>query len=75
MDNGLLVLIGFLVVFIGYFIPGIIASKRKHQDAGAIWVVNIFLGWTFLGWVAALIWANTRVVANNNGVVINNIST
>lgn len=40
-----------------YFLPGIIASRRHHSSAGGIWVVNIFLGWTFLGWVIALAWA------------------
>jgi hypothetical protein len=24
----------------------------------AIFVLNLFLGWTFVGWVVALVWAN-----------------
>jgi hypothetical protein len=37
-----------------YFLPWIIAGKRSHHQHGAIAVINIFLGWTFLDWVIAL---------------------
>ena len=37
-----------------YMLPAIIAGIRKHHQGGAILVVNLFLGWTFLGWVIAL---------------------
>ena len=42
----------FLAVF--YFIPSLIAGFRNHRSAGSIFVINLFLGWTFLGWVIAL---------------------
>lgn len=48
-----------LIVLFVYFLPIIIASSRKHSNGGAIFVVNLFLGWTFLGWVWALAWAHT----------------
>lgn len=49
-----------LVVVIGlYFLPFITASKRGHRNRAAIGVMNLFLGWTGLGWVGALIWAFT----------------
>lgn len=37
-----------------YFIPTIIAGFRKLPSAGSVAVVNLFLGWTFIGWVVAL---------------------
>jgi Superinfection immunity protein len=40
-----------------YFLPALIARDRKHHNAAAIFVLNLLLGWTLLGWVAALIWA------------------
>jgi hypothetical protein len=40
-----------------YFLPFIVAIARKHLDSTAIFVLNLFLGWTFFGWVIALIWA------------------
>ena len=43
-----------------YFIPAYLAHKRHHENASAITVLNIFLGWTFLGWVAALVWSFTK---------------
>ena len=44
-----------LIAFFIYFIPTIIAWDK--QCGGGVAVLNIFLGWTFIGWVAALIWA------------------
>lgn len=40
-----------------YFLPSIGARLRGHPNAQAIIVLNLFLGWTFVGWVVALIWA------------------
>ena len=45
-----------LIVFL-YFLPLVVAGARHHPSAGGIAVLNIFLGWTFLGWVVALAWA------------------
>lgn len=41
-----------------YFLPTICGWKKKNRDA--ILVVNLFLGWTFIGWVVALAWAATK---------------
>lgn len=55
--------IAIWVAFFGaiflYWVPGMIACMRKHRDAGAINVLNLFLGWTLIGWVVALVWAFT----------------
>ena len=53
---------GFLILI--YLLPSIIAAKRHHNNEGAIVALNFLLGWTLLGWVAALVWAftdNTRL--------------
>ncbi len=42
-----------------YFIPSVVAIKRKHNNSVSILILNIFLGWTFLGWVLALVWSFT----------------
>ena len=44
-----------------YFIPTFVAAKREHQSGMAIAALNFFLGWTFLGWVIALVWSLTEV--------------
>ena len=41
-----------------YFLPSYVG--RRKRNAGAIFVMNLFLGWIFIGWVIALIWACTR---------------
>ena len=43
--------------FVLYFLPAIIAFARSKRDAVSILVLNIFLGWTAIGWVIALVWA------------------
>jgi len=53
-------LLGLLIIFI-YFTPSLVASSRKHHNRVAIYVVNLFLGWTFIGWVVSLAWALTKV--------------
>jgi hypothetical protein len=45
----------FIIVGIGaYFVPGIIAQVRHVPNSGSVWIINIFLGWTFVGWIVAL---------------------
>lgn len=39
------------------FLPTFIAYWRAHPNRVPILLLNIFFGWTILGWVAALIWA------------------
>tara|TARA_R100000951_G_C2565814_1_gene157118 strand:- start:372 stop:557 length:186 start_codon:yes stop_codon:yes gene_type:complete len=50
---------GFFLVFMAvvYFLPTIGAIGAKKRNTSAIFVLNLFLGWTFLGWIIALVWA------------------
>jgi len=45
----------FLGVF--YFLPAIIAAARHTHNATGILLLNIFLGWTVVGWFVALLMA------------------
>ncbi|WP_448167679.1 superinfection immunity protein [Burkholderia ambifaria] len=45
------------VVFAIYFAPAITAYRREHPDYRAIATLNLCLGWTAIGWVIALVWA------------------
>lgn len=40
-----------------YFLPAIIAAARQTHNATAILLLNLFLGWTFIGWVVTLVMA------------------
>jgi hypothetical protein len=51
----LLVLIG--LTFLLYFLPALIASSRKHPQATAIFVLNLLVGLSGIGWLIALVWA------------------
>jgi hypothetical protein len=48
---GLLLLIPAIVI---YFLPSIIAGLRGHRQADMVFVINLFFGWTLVGWVVAL---------------------
>ena len=43
--------------FVFYFLPSIIAFARNKRDVTSILLLNLFLGWTMIGWVIALVWA------------------
>lgn len=49
----IILLFGLLV----YLVPTIIAAIRKTRNLVGIIVLNLLTGWTFFGWVAALVWA------------------
>jgi hypothetical protein len=55
LKNLLLILLSVLTV--GYFIPTTIAGIRKRTNTASIFVLNLFLGWTIIGWVVALTWS------------------
>lgn len=44
-----------------YFVPSIIAFKRGHHNRAAITGLNLMLGWSVLGWIAAFVWSLTAV--------------
>jgi len=46
--------------FLAYFLPTFIAHVRGHNNTLAIGVLNLILGWSFIGWCVALIWAFTN---------------
>lgn len=40
-----------------YFLPVIAAFLKNHNRKLLILLLNLLLGWTFIGWVVLLIWA------------------
>jgi hypothetical protein len=40
-----------------YFAPWLISTGRGHPNSTGIFVLNLLLGWTFIAWVGALVWA------------------
>ncbi|MCX7123612.1 MAG: superinfection immunity protein [Gammaproteobacteria bacterium] len=59
----------FFIVMIGlYFLPSIIAYKRRHRNFAALLALNILLGWTVLGWVCSLVWSLLKQNSSQQGV-------
>ncbi|MBN1369235.1 MAG: superinfection immunity protein [Dehalococcoidaceae bacterium] len=50
-------IIFFILGLLLYFLPTILAVTRKHPNTLAIFLLNFFLGWSFIGWVVALVWS------------------
>lgn len=59
----------FLILLTLYFVPSLVAVSRKHHNEGAIFLLNLLLGWTFIGWVVALVWAATSVRRGEEGAL------
>ncbi len=48
----------FVITMIAiYFLPSIVAVARNHHNGAGISILNLFLGWTLIGWVVALVWS------------------
>jgi len=65
-------LVGLLILVAGiafYFLPSIVAHNRGHRNFVPILLVNIFVGWTFIGWIVALVWSFTHDVEGDDVVV------
>lgn len=57
---GVCVLLGIILTAL----PIVIAAMRGHPNTAAIAAVTILLGWTGIGWIAALIWSFTAIDAD-----------
>jgi hypothetical protein len=43
-----------LLLFLMYFAPSIVACVKQHPRRYGIYLINLFIGWTLLGWLFAL---------------------
>jgi hypothetical protein len=53
-------IVGWFIAFVllfPYFLPTIIAILRRKANTGGIFVLNLLLGWTLIGWIGALVWS------------------
>lgn len=56
MGSMVFILVGAAV----YFMPYFVASIREKRNKASIGIVNLFLGWTVIGWAVALAWAAAK---------------
>jgi len=52
---------GLIIIAMLYFVPTFVAFGRHHHQRVAILILNVFLGCTGVGWIAALVWSATAV--------------
>jgi hypothetical protein len=57
-ENHMALAVLCIIGFIGYWVPTLAANSNRRNRA-AIGMLNLFLGWTLIGWVVALLWADT----------------
>lgn len=43
-----------------YLLPTYEAARCKHPNISAVFLINLLLGWTLIGWVVAAVWALKR---------------
>jgi hypothetical protein len=48
-----------LILIALYFLLTLVANSRHLPERSGIFFLNLFLGWTGIGWIIALIWTIT----------------
>ena len=62
-DIAFLIALGaFLIGALVYFIPTIVAAKKKSPKLKMIILLDVFLAWTFVAWVVCLVLACKKPV-------------
>lgn len=61
MESIILLVLLIAAGLVVYFIPTVIAYKKERDNKNSILALNIFLGWTLVGWVVSLVWALKEV--------------
>ena len=54
----LLVVLGLFALV--YFLPSLVALGRRNPDINSVFLINLWLGWTIIGWITAIGWALDR---------------
>jgi hypothetical protein len=60
------------ILLVPYFLPTIIAILRQKTNTGAIFALNLFLGWSLIGWIISLVWALSSDNMRTQTIIVNN---
>lgn len=55
MSEVLVVLVLICIINI-YFLPYTLAKRKGRNDRFWVFWVNLFIGWTILGWIGCIVW-------------------
>ena len=50
------ILFGLLFCCTVYFLPFGVGLLRNKRNKASIFLLNLLAGWTFIGWLVALVW-------------------
>lgn len=59
INGNIEIILIFLFLLASYLSSSINAWSRGHKDRKAVLALNLFLGWTAIGWIGSLIWSFT----------------
>jgi hypothetical protein len=63
LATGAMVLLLWIIVgLILYFLPTVAVIFNRHPHSGGVFLLNLLLGWTLIGWVCALVWAISKPI-------------
>jgi hypothetical protein len=54
----ILILMGLILIV--YFLPTLVALARRNPDVQSVFLINVWLAWTIIGWITAMGWALDR---------------
>ena len=57
MNIGPIQLLLILIIITVYLFPTVVVFMRNGRNKLSIFLLNLLLGWTFIGWVVALVLA------------------
>jgi hypothetical protein len=75
-----ILLVAALFIWV-FWMPTIVAVLNNHPNTLMIFLINMFFGWTLIGWLVAMIWARNprppaflapRQQIINNTIYVNN---
>jgi hypothetical protein len=61
-----LALVLVILILKVYFYPNAVAKRRHHPSRELVFILNLFTGWTGIGWIAALEMAKNRQERNTD---------
>jgi hypothetical protein len=66
-------LVAVALVLLIYFVPAIVAFRRKKRNRWAIFWLDLLTAWSVLGWLASFIWSLSEYGARDPYGLVGNI--